>query len=191
MYFALNEEEDRDAACKFINLFGTGDERGAAQTRKELEKEVKVHRKMMHASILEFIDVELVEPNPLYADGLFILLELAINGDLFDKIGSSSASSLDGIVLTTRFPSQLLMLASRTISPTSISTSSCSASCVHPLPPDARRPLTSPSRSIFIPKASLIAISSRKTFFWTLQVRSSSCAALILSLTTSPPYQET
>lgn len=84
----MNEEENKDAACKFINLYGTGNASGAAQTRKELEKEVKVHRKMIHTSILQFIDVELVEPNPLYADGLFILLELAINGDLFDKIGT-------------------------------------------------------------------------------------------------------
>lgn len=45
---------------------------------------------MVHASILRFIDVELVEPNPLYVDGLFILLELAPGGDLFDKIGTSS-----------------------------------------------------------------------------------------------------
>jgi hypothetical protein len=59
--------------------------------RKELEKEVKVHRMMKHVNVLEFMDARLVdegEEGGKWVGGLFVLLELAAGGDLFDKIGA-------------------------------------------------------------------------------------------------------
>lgn len=56
----------------------------------ELKKEVQVHRAMTHEYILKFLDWEthdLESRSKGYIPGLYILLELASGGDLFDKIG--------------------------------------------------------------------------------------------------------
>lgn len=89
---ASNRQTSTLAACKVIALFADPGQGGRASTprpsRKELEKEVKVHRSLKHTNILEFLDASLVEENTLgFHSGLFVLLELASGGDLFDKIG--------------------------------------------------------------------------------------------------------
>ncbi|CED84833.1 camk camkl chk1 protein kinase [Phaffia rhodozyma] len=90
VYLAINPKTETSAACKVINIFASGssgDFPGQPRpSRKELEKEVKVHRMMKHENILEFMDAVLVEQNDRYIPGLFVLLELAAGGDLFDKI---------------------------------------------------------------------------------------------------------
>jgi serine/threonine-protein kinase Chk1 len=80
----INHATDKLAAVKVINLTAPAQGR---PSRKELEKEVKVHRMMKHNYVLEFIDAVLVEENPQFVPGLFMLLEFAAMGDLFDKIG--------------------------------------------------------------------------------------------------------
>lgn len=44
---------------------------------------------LKHAHILGFLDAVLVEEDSGWVPGLFVLLELAAGGDLFDKIGQS------------------------------------------------------------------------------------------------------
>ncbi|KAJ9104577.1 hypothetical protein QFC21_002075 [Naganishia friedmannii] len=61
---------------------------------KLLKKEVQVHRTMKHPYVLEFIDSLLVDKQQQrtameedeVVPGLYMLLELAVGGDLFDKI---------------------------------------------------------------------------------------------------------
>jgi serine/threonine-protein kinase Chk1 len=58
---------------------------------KELQKEVQVHKAMKHDFILEFLYSEVVDrekESEGWVPGLYMLLELAIGGDLFDKIGT-------------------------------------------------------------------------------------------------------
>lgn len=54
-----------------------------------LDKEMRVHANLKHRNILEFIKAIIVEPtvNSAFHPGLYMLLELAAGGDLFDKIG--------------------------------------------------------------------------------------------------------
>lgn len=90
MFRAIDDEQGRVAACKVVNLFVPGKD---APNIKELQKEVQVHKSLRNAYILEFIHNELVEQakeREGYVPGLYLLLELAVGGDLFDKIGESS-----------------------------------------------------------------------------------------------------
>lgn len=84
VYLGINPATDSLAAVKVINLTTPA---AGRPSRKELEKEVKVHRMMKHQYVLEFIDAVLVEEGSDYVPGLFMLLEYAQMGDLFDKIG--------------------------------------------------------------------------------------------------------
>lgn len=58
--------------------------------RKMIEKEMQVHSALKHPNVLEFINAVIVEPSgrPRYQPGIYMLLELAAGGDLFDKIGT-------------------------------------------------------------------------------------------------------
>lgn len=58
--------------------------------RKTLDKEMRVHTALKHANVLEFYNAYVVEPKKPspYHPGIYILLELAAGGDLFDKIGA-------------------------------------------------------------------------------------------------------
>lgn len=58
---------------------------------KSLQKEVQVHRSLKHVHILEFMDSLLVKPDNdgHFYSGLYMLMELAQFGDLFDKIGET------------------------------------------------------------------------------------------------------
>lgn len=65
--------------------------------QKELQKEVQVHRSLIHDYILGFLHHELLpqeKEREGWVPGLYMLLELAVGGDLFDKIGKSSISPL-------------------------------------------------------------------------------------------------
>lgn len=89
VYLAYNPSTQFTAACKVISIASSSpaENEPPRPTRKELEKEVKVHRMLKHSNILEFLDAVLVEENSGWVPGLFVLLELAAGGDLFDKIG--------------------------------------------------------------------------------------------------------
>lgn len=70
-----------------MNTFVPG---GHGPNIKELQKEVQVHRSLQSPNILAFLHSEVVEEarkQEGYVPGLYMLLELAVGGDLFDKIG--------------------------------------------------------------------------------------------------------
>jgi serine/threonine-protein kinase CHEK1 len=79
-------EEHRVAACKVVAL--TPETK--PYDRKMIEKEMQVHSALKHPNVLEFINAVIVEPNgrSRYHPGIYMLLELAAGGDLFDKIGT-------------------------------------------------------------------------------------------------------
>jgi len=85
VFRAVHYEEHRVAACKVVTL--------TAETkpydRKMMEKEMQVHSALKHANVLEFINAIIVEAGgkSRYHPGIYMLLELAAGGDLFDKIG--------------------------------------------------------------------------------------------------------
>lgn len=63
--------------------------------RKALQKEVQLHAVLKHPAVLEFIAVEevgvgktgeLAAAKANHVAGLYMVLELAVGGDLFDKI---------------------------------------------------------------------------------------------------------
>jgi len=56
--------------------------------RKMLDKEMRVHSALKHRNVLEFINAIVVEPNKNagYFPAIYMLLEIAAGGDLFDKI---------------------------------------------------------------------------------------------------------
>ncbi|KZT06713.1 Pkinase-domain-containing protein [Laetiporus sulphureus 93-53] len=84
VFEAVHLEEQRVAACKMIALTKDTSER----ERKILDKEMRVHAALKHRNVLEFICAVMVEPDQKtpYHPGLYMLLELAAGGDLFDKI---------------------------------------------------------------------------------------------------------
>lgn len=92
VFRAIDDAHSRVAACKVVNLFISPTLGYGVPNQKELQKEVQVHRSLQHDYILSFIHHELV-PQDREAEGwvpgLYMLLELAIGGDLFDKIGTS------------------------------------------------------------------------------------------------------
>lgn len=70
-----------------MNTFVPG---GNGPNIKELQKEVQVHRSLQSPNILAFLHSEVVDlarEREGYVPGLYMLLELAVGGDLFDKIG--------------------------------------------------------------------------------------------------------
>ncbi|KAL1757242.1 kinase-like domain-containing protein, partial [Schizophyllum commune] len=84
VFRAVNFDEHRVAACKVIALT----EKTSEKDRKTIDKEMRVHSALKHENVLEFISaivVELKHRNH-YIPGIYMLLELAAGGDLFDKI---------------------------------------------------------------------------------------------------------
>jgi serine/threonine-protein kinase Chk1 len=57
--------------------------------RKSVDKEMRVHAALKHANVLEFLNAVVVElkHSHLYFPAIYMLMELAAGGDLFDKIG--------------------------------------------------------------------------------------------------------
>jgi serine/threonine-protein kinase CHEK1 len=85
VYFAANVDDHRVAACKHIVFTDTTTD----QERKVVEKEMRVHSALKHKNVLEFMNAVVVElkHRHLYIPGIYMILELASGGDLFDKIG--------------------------------------------------------------------------------------------------------
>ncbi|WWD20357.1 hypothetical protein CI109_104833 [Kwoniella shandongensis] len=89
VFRAIDDTHSRIAACKVINLFISPSLGYGTPNVKELQKEVQVHKALRNPYILEFIHSEVMDREKEkegWVPGLYMLLELAIGGDLFDKI---------------------------------------------------------------------------------------------------------
>ena len=92
--------------------------------RKTIDKEMRIHSLLKHPNILEFIDAIIIEAgqkNNPYPSGIYMLLELAAGGDLFDKIGASTFVFSCERPRLRRAPSQCPTSASRSTSRTTTS----------------------------------------------------------------------
>ena len=61
---------------------------------------MRVHSALKHKNVLEFLNAVVVElkHRHIYHPGIYILLELAAGGDLFDKIGACLPTpSMEGL----------------------------------------------------------------------------------------------
>ncbi|CAD6589744.1 MAG: Chk1 protein kinase, partial [Tremellales sp. Tagirdzhanova-0007] len=89
VFRAIDDAQSRVAACKVINLFISPSLGYGSPNIKELQKEVQVHKSLQNPYILGFLHSEVVEREREaqgWVPGLYMLLELAVGGDLFDKI---------------------------------------------------------------------------------------------------------
>ncbi|KAF8679445.1 CAMK CAMKL CHK1 protein kinase [Rhizoctonia solani] len=93
VFRAINYETRATAACKVVLI--TSDTPSAQ--RKDLEKEIKVHSLLKHINVLEFLRYKTVEEaeSSKYVPGVYMLLELASGGDLFDKIAPDVGVDMD------------------------------------------------------------------------------------------------
>ncbi|KAJ6584208.1 CAMK/CAMKL/CHK1 protein kinase [Mycena sp. CBHHK59/15] len=84
VFRAVNIQDHRVAACKVIVLTPETSEKD----RKTIDKEMRIHAALKHTNILEFLNAVVVELKHQrhYVPGIYMLLELAAGGDLFDKI---------------------------------------------------------------------------------------------------------
>ena len=75
------------AACKVVPITKAT----TTQQRKELHKEIKVHENLQHRHVLDFLGSLVIEEDSElareYIPAMYMLMELAGAGDLFDKIG--------------------------------------------------------------------------------------------------------
>jgi len=92
VYQAVHVEDHRVAACKVVSLTKST----TAVERKTLDKEMRVHAALKHSNVLEFLNAAVVEPDckSPYFPAIYMLLEFAAGGDLFDKIGTIILSFL-------------------------------------------------------------------------------------------------
>ncbi|GFZ49680.1 Checkpoint kinase 1 [Saitozyma sp. JCM 24511] len=89
VFRAIDDTQSRVAACKVVNLFISPSLGYGTPNVKELQKEVQVHKSLKHNYILEFLHSEVIDREKEregWVPGLYMLLELAVGGDLFDKI---------------------------------------------------------------------------------------------------------
>jgi serine/threonine-protein kinase Chk1 len=86
VYRAVNIKDHCVAACKVISLT----EETTDADRKSIDKEMRVHSALKHVNVLEFLNAVVVEHKHKqhYFPGIYMLLEFAAGGDLFDKIGT-------------------------------------------------------------------------------------------------------
>ncbi|CUA73994.1 serine/threonine-protein kinase Chk1 [Rhizoctonia solani] len=93
VFRAINYETRATAACKVVLI--TSDTPSAQ--RKDLEKEIKVHSLLKHINVLEFLRCKTIEESESekYVPGVYMLLELASGGDLFDKIAPDVGVDID------------------------------------------------------------------------------------------------
>src|ERR1700722_3194985 len=86
VFRAVNMEDHRVAACKLISL----SEETTEKDRKLVDKEMRGHSALKHVNVLEFLNAVVVEPRHKnhYVPGIYMLMEFAAGGDLFDKIGA-------------------------------------------------------------------------------------------------------
>lgn len=85
MFQAVHVENHQVAACKLIYIT----DETTDKERKSVDKEMKIQAALKHRNILEFISAVVVELKYKhhYVPGIYMLLEFAAGGDLFDKIG--------------------------------------------------------------------------------------------------------
>lgn len=85
VFRAVNLSEHRVAACKVVLITDQTTEKD----RKTIDKETRIHSVLKHVYVLELICAVTVELKyrEMYVPGIYMLLELAAGGDLFDKIG--------------------------------------------------------------------------------------------------------
>ncbi|KAG9313546.1 kinase-like domain-containing protein [Chiua virens] len=93
VFRAVDFENHRVAACKVIFIT----DKTTDQERKSVDKEMKIHASLKHRSILEFISAVVVELKyeRHYVPGIYMLLEFAAGGDLFDKIAPDVGTGED------------------------------------------------------------------------------------------------
>jgi len=86
VFRAVNLESHRVAACKLVHI----KEQTTKKERQDLDKEIQLHSALKHQNVLEFLHAAIVELKykRQYVPGVYMLLELAAGGDLFDKIGA-------------------------------------------------------------------------------------------------------
>ena len=85
VFRAVDVENHQVAACKLILIT----DKTTESDRKVVDKEMKIHSALKHRNIVKFITAVIVEPKfkRHYVPGIYMLLEFAAGGDLFDKIG--------------------------------------------------------------------------------------------------------
>ncbi|KAI9454195.1 CAMK/CAMKL/CHK1 protein kinase [Russula earlei] len=84
VFQAVNTQDHRVAACKVMTLTP----KTTQGERKAIDKEMRVHAALKHGNVLEFLTAVIVEPGTEspYVSAIYMLLEFAAGGDLFDKI---------------------------------------------------------------------------------------------------------
>lgn len=97
VYRAVNVAEHRVAACKVIAIT----DKTTDKDRKMIDKEMRVHAALKHPNVLEFLNAVVVEPKHKhhYVPAIYMLLEFAAGGDLFDKIGELLSFALSLAIL--------------------------------------------------------------------------------------------
>ncbi|KAF8556043.1 CAMK CAMKL CHK1 protein kinase [Imleria badia] len=93
VFQAVDVENHQVAACKLIYIT----DKTTDKDRKTVDKEMKIHAALKHRNVLEFISAVIVEPKyqHLYVPGIYMLLEFAAGGDLFDKIAPDVGTGED------------------------------------------------------------------------------------------------
>lgn len=93
VFRAINYETRATAACKVVLITSETPQ----SQRKDLEKEIKVHSLLKHINVLEFYRFKTIEESESskYVPGVYMLLELASGGDLFDKIAPDVGVDID------------------------------------------------------------------------------------------------
>ena len=86
VFQAVNAQDHRVAACKVVALTP----KTTQADRKSIDREMRVHAALKHANVLEFLAAVIVElgTESPYVPAIYMLLEFAAGGDLFDKIGA-------------------------------------------------------------------------------------------------------
>lgn len=111
MYRAVNYAQKFTAACKVVVITK---ETWTPNAKKELFKEIKVHSQLKHPHVLDFMASETYEDDEQTAakgviPAVYMLLELAGGGDLFDKIGMLPLlERYSKLILTSRLQCQML-----------------------------------------------------------------------------------
>ncbi|KAF9527858.1 kinase-like domain-containing protein [Crepidotus variabilis] len=84
VFRAVNISNQKVAACKVVLLTESTSEK----ERKNVEKEMRIHSALKQQHILEFLNAVVVElkHKATYIPGIYMLMEFAGGGDLFDKI---------------------------------------------------------------------------------------------------------
>ncbi|KAN0084367.1 Protein kinase-like domain containing protein [Tylopilus felleus] len=93
VFRAVDVKNHQIAACKLIYIT----DKTTEKDRKTVDKEMKIHAALKHRNVLEFISAVIVELKyeHLYVPGIYMLLEFAAGGDLFDKIAPDVGTGED------------------------------------------------------------------------------------------------